>query len=95
MGRTCIMCHSIVGTDARGRVGPDLTHFASRPMIGAGALPNTTGHLAGWIIDPQKVKPGCRMPQNPMPAEDLRDLLDTWDPREARGRTDGEREPSG
>jgi cytochrome c oxidase subunit 2 len=76
MGRTCIMCHSIVGTDARGRVGPDLTHFASRPFIGAGAAPNNIGYLAGWIVDAQKMKPGCHMPQNPMPAEDLRDLLE-------------------
>jgi cytochrome c oxidase subunit 2 len=75
MGRTCIMCHTIGGTEARGRGGPDLTHIASRPLIGAGAAPNNIGHLAGWIVDPQKMKPGCHMPQNPMPPEDLRDLL--------------------
>ena len=39
---------------AQARVGPDLTHVASRPRIAAGTLPNTRGHLAGWIVDPQQ-----------------------------------------
>ena len=49
----CVMCHTIGGTDARGMVGPPLTHIASRPFIGAGTLPNSRGHLAGWIVDPR------------------------------------------
>jgi cytochrome c oxidase subunit 2 len=73
---TCLLCHTIAGTDARGRVGPDLTHIASRRMIASNWLPNRPGHLAGWIVDPQKVKPGVRMPQNPMPPENLRALLE-------------------
>jgi cytochrome c oxidase subunit 2 len=38
-------------------------------------LPNTPGNLAGWILNPQSLKPGCRMPPNPMPGQDLQDLL--------------------
>jgi cytochrome c oxidase subunit 2 len=51
----------------------------SRRVIAAGALPNTRGHLAGWIVDPQKIKPGCHMPQNPLRPDQLRDLLDYLD----------------
>jgi cytochrome c oxidase subunit 2 len=70
------MCHTIQGTPARGKVGPDLTHLASRTRLAAGTLPNTRGHLAGWVSDPQRIKPGVRMPLNPLSAEELRTLLD-------------------
>jgi cytochrome c oxidase subunit II len=72
----CIMCHRIQGTDAGGRVGPDLTHIASRPTIAAGTLENTRGNLAGWVIDSQKIKPGNRMPPNNIEPQDLQALLD-------------------
>jgi cytochrome c oxidase subunit II len=73
--RTCVMCHTIRGTDAGSRVGPELTHLASRQTIAAGTLPNNTGNLAGWILDSQAIKPGNRMPPNPMSSEDLQALL--------------------
>jgi cytochrome c oxidase subunit II len=76
LGTTCVMCHTIQGTNAGARLGPNLTHVASRKRIAAGTLPNTTGHLAGWIVDPQKIKPGVRMPQNALAPEDLRALLE-------------------
>ena len=72
---TCVMCHTVRGTDAGSRVGPDLTHVGSRISIGAGTLPNTPGTLGGWIADPQSIKPGVRMPPNPLPAEDLQALV--------------------
>jgi cytochrome c oxidase subunit II len=73
---TCSMCHTIQGTPAGGRVGPNLTHVGGRTTLAAGTLPNTVGHLAGWIVDPQKIKPGVRMPQNNLSPEDLRGLLE-------------------
>ena len=69
------MCHTIRGTTALSRVGPDLTHVAGRPLIG-GVLPNARGHLAGWVVDPQRIKPGVRMPPNPIKPDDLDHLLD-------------------
>jgi cytochrome c oxidase subunit II len=71
----CAMCHNITGSLAGGRSAPDLTHIASRSTIGAGSLPNTTGNLAGWIVDPQHVKPGSRMPPTGLAADDLQALL--------------------
>ncbi|HZQ25687.1 MAG TPA: cytochrome c oxidase subunit II [Terriglobales bacterium] len=71
----CVMCHTIRGTDAGSRIGPDLTHLASRQMIAAETLPNTRGALAGWIIDPQRIKPGNHMAPNPLQPDDLQALL--------------------
>jgi cytochrome c oxidase subunit 2 len=72
---TCVMCHTIRGTDAGSRVGPDLTHLASRKMIAAETLANTTGALAGWIVDPQRIKPGSKMTPNPLAPDDLNALV--------------------
>jgi len=66
----CVMCHTIRGTAAGGRMGPDLTHLASRSTIGAGILPRTPDHLEEWIRDPQRIKPGNRMPALALPDRD-------------------------
>ena len=75
MTGSCALCHTIAGTRAGGRVGPDLTHLASRRTIAAGTLPNTRGHLAGWILDPQRIKPGAYMPANGLEPAQLDALL--------------------
>jgi cytochrome c oxidase subunit II len=62
MASTCSGCHTVQGTQAQGKVGPDLTHLASRDEIAAGALPNTPADLADWLSNPQAVKPGADMP---------------------------------
>jgi cytochrome c oxidase subunit 2 len=72
---TCAMCHAISGTGAGSHVGPDLTHLASRRTIAAGTLPNNTGNLAGWILDPQSIKPGAKMPPNQLDPPALQALL--------------------
>jgi cytochrome c oxidase subunit II len=71
----CVMCHSIRGTQAGGRTAPDLTHLGSRLTLAAGTIPNTSGHLAGWIADAQGIKPGNRMPTMAIDAEDLQALV--------------------
>jgi cytochrome c oxidase subunit II len=71
----CVLCHAVGGTPAASRVGPDLTHVGSRLTIGAASLPNTRGHLAGWIVDPQRIKPGVRMPPNQLAPAELQALL--------------------
>jgi cytochrome c oxidase subunit 2 len=71
----CPMCHAVGGTDAHGMVAPALTHLASRQTLAAGTLPNTPGNLAGWILDPQGVKPGNHMPANDLRPKDLQNLL--------------------
>jgi cytochrome c oxidase subunit 2 len=73
---TCVMCHTITGTPAGSRVGPDLTHLASRSRIAAGTLQNTRGNLERWVLDAHTNKPGVRMPPNPLSPEQLVVLLD-------------------
>jgi cytochrome c oxidase subunit II len=72
---TCSMCHAVTGTSAGSNVGPDLTHIASRRTIAAGALPNNRGNMAGWIMDPQSIKPGAKMPPNQLDGRSLQALL--------------------
>ncbi len=71
----CVTCHTIRGTAAGARVGPDLTHVGSRQMLAAGSLPNTRDHLRGWVENSQKAKPGNRMPPVGLAEEDLRALI--------------------
>lgn len=71
----CASCHTVRGTTAHGKVGPDLSDLASRDTIGAGAAPNDRGHLAGWIVNSQTTKPGNKMPPQPLGSRDLQDLL--------------------
>lgn len=66
----CGACHAIRGTEARGRVGPDLTHVGSRVSLGAGILPNEPAAMARWIAAADLVKPGVRMPSYPHIPED-------------------------
>ena len=75
LGSACVYCHTIGGTNASGKIGPDLTHLASRQAIGAGVVPNTPGYLAGWILDPQHLKPGNKMPATALSGPELQDLL--------------------
>jgi cytochrome c oxidase subunit 2 len=74
--KACVLCHTIRGTGAAGSNGPDLTHVASRISIAAGTLPNNRGNLAGWIADPQSIKPGNHMATVPLRAEEMQPLLD-------------------
>jgi cytochrome c oxidase subunit 2 len=71
MSSTCRTCHTVRGTDAGSRIGPDLTHVASRRTIAADALPNDAASLRIWIRNSQLVKPGNRMPPNPLNDADL------------------------
>lgn len=73
--RGCGLCHTVRGTPAGSRVGPDLTHVASRTSIAAASYPNRRGYLAGWISDPHALKPGVRMPATLLPPADLHALV--------------------
>jgi cytochrome c oxidase subunit 2 len=71
----CVMCHAVAGTDAQSAQGPDLTHIASRRRLAAELLPNTRGHLAGWLLNAPNLKPGTEMPSITLPADDLHALI--------------------
>ena len=67
----CINCHSVAGTMATGRFGPDLTHLMSRETIAAGAALNTPEKLRLWIRNPDAIKPGSLMPAMQLNDRDL------------------------
>ena len=75
LGSACVYCHTIDGTNASGTVGPDLTHLASRRSLAAGLLPNSRGYHGGWILDPQHLKPGNKMPGTDLTGPELQALL--------------------
>jgi cytochrome c oxidase subunit II len=72
----CGGCHTIRGTDANGKIGPDLTHVASRRTLAAVTIPNARGYLAGWILDPQHLKPGNKMPGLDLNGDQVQALVD-------------------
>jgi cytochrome c oxidase subunit II len=71
----CINCHTIRGTVATGRFGPDLTHLMSRETLGAGVALNTREHVKIWVNDPSVMKPGALMPAMNLAQNDLNDLV--------------------
>ena len=72
---SCASCHTVRGTRAGGMVGPDLTHLASRLTLAGGTLANTRGNLAGWIENPDRVKPGTKMPAIPLDGPTLEAIV--------------------
>jgi cytochrome c oxidase subunit 2 len=74
--RTCVECHAIRGTSATpAGIAPDLTHFASRELLGAGVLTNTPENLFAWLRDPANFKPGSHMPSLRLTGAETTDLV--------------------
>ena len=71
----CMNCHTIRGTAAAARVGPDLTHLTDRETIGAGVLTNTPENLTKWLASPQKYKPGSLMPNMKLSDSELKSIV--------------------
>ena len=76
LGTACISCHTVGGTVATGRYGPDLTHLMSRATIGAGVAPNTRNRLRAWVQNPDDLKHGVLMPAMQLDDEQLDQLVE-------------------
>jgi cytochrome c oxidase subunit II len=59
----CAGCHTVRGTPAMGRQGPNLTHFGRRRTLAAGIAENNAENLANWVRNAPAMKPGSKMPQ--------------------------------
>ncbi len=72
----CVTCHTVRGTPAQAKVGPDLTHFGSRRTIGANTLQKDDqgNNLKRWLRNPQAVKPGNLMPNLNLSEADIEAL---------------------
>jgi cytochrome c oxidase subunit 2 len=71
----CAACHTIAGTPAQGKVGPNLTNVGRRTSLAASLIPNTPEHLAGWLRTPDSVKPGALMPDLNLDEQRIHDLV--------------------
>jgi cytochrome c oxidase subunit 2 len=72
--QACINCHTVAGTVAKGRFGPDLTHLMTRKTLAAGAMENTTANLERWIESPDAFKPGSLMPPMHLSSEQIHEI---------------------
>jgi cytochrome c oxidase subunit 2 len=73
--KPCAKCHAIGGRGEQPRIGPDLTHIASRATLGAGVIGNSPADLTHWLRDPQGVKPGSHMPDMQLTEAEVDDLV--------------------
>jgi cytochrome c oxidase subunit 2 len=73
----CISCHTVSGTMANGRFGPDLTHVASRDTIASGAVPFNAANVRAFVDNPANFKPGALMPPMHLNDKDL-DLVTAY-----------------
>jgi cytochrome c oxidase subunit 2 len=69
--QACMNCHTISGTAATGRFGPDLTHLMSRATLASGAMDNNAANLRQWIKSPDMFKRGALMPAMQLDDEQL------------------------
>lgn len=76
MSLSCVSCHSIDGTPARGTFGPDLTHLASRDTLGAGVRMLNAQNLHDWLRNPQAVKRGAHMPDMQLTDDEIKAISD-------------------
>lgn len=75
LAQGCGACHSVRGTPAVGRTGPDLTHVGGRVSLAAGVLPATIDAFRNWTRHAAAFKPGVEMPSYDYLSEDqLSDL---------------------
>jgi cytochrome c oxidase subunit 2 len=75
MSDQCASCHTIAGTPARGTIGPNLTHIASRVGIASEEIPDNRRELIAWIRNPQAIKPGARMPDLGLSRTELNEVV--------------------
>jgi len=72
----CVGCHTVKGTAASGKIGPELTHVASKKSIAGGVLsPVNEENLTKWIKNPPAVKPGTQMPNLNLSDEQIHDIV--------------------
>ena len=76
LSQSCVNCHRVRGTLARGSYAPDLTHLMSRQTLVAGMVPNSREELRKWVIDPRRTKEGCLMPAFGLSEQQVDQIVD-------------------
>lgn len=76
LSQSCVNCHRVRDTPARGTFGPELTHLMTRQTLAAGMVPNDVEHLRQWVVNPQQIKPGCLMPAFGLSPRDVDQIVE-------------------
>jgi cytochrome c oxidase subunit 2 len=74
-GQACFACHTVQGTSANAKVGPNLTHIGSHRTLAGATLQNTPQDLTTWLSNPPGVKPGSIMPNLHLTPEQINELV--------------------
>ena len=74
----CTQCHVIDGIwDIQGdRIAPNLTHVASRHVLGGASFNNNKEDLTAWLANPAAIKPGTFMPNLELTEEEIDALIE-------------------
>ncbi len=76
LSKPCGFCHTIRGTVAGGRVGPDLTHIGSRRGLAGNMMENNDANLMAWVTHAQSLKHGSMMPDiTQFDGQELHDIV--------------------
>jgi len=57
----CAACHTINGTNAKGKVGPNLTHLFSRSTFAGASFTVNLVNMRAWLTSNTTMKPGNLM----------------------------------
>ena len=74
----CTQCHVIDGIwDIQGdRIAPNLTHVASRHVLGGASFNNNKEDLTAWLANPAAINPGTFMPNLELTEEEIDALIE-------------------
>lgn len=72
----CGGCHTVEGV-SEGKIGPNLSHFATRTTFAGSIFDNNDHNLRTWLRDPQAAKPGNKMviPGAPLEPDEITELI--------------------
>jgi cytochrome c oxidase subunit 2 len=72
----CAGCHTVKGTRAGGKVGPELTKFAAQNNI-ADVLPMSPENIERWVRNAPAIKPNILMPkfEGVLPDQTIKDIV--------------------
>jgi cytochrome c oxidase subunit 2 len=71
----CATCHTVSGTPAAGRVGPNLTHLQDRSVFAGAIFALNDNNLRTWLRNPQAAKPGANMRIRKLSETEITDLI--------------------
>jgi len=76
IGQPCSACHSVEASQSNPNLGPNLGGFSERGMFAGAIFENDEENLAAWLRNPPAVKPGAKMPDLNLTADQINALIE-------------------